>query len=427
MYSLRRFGIKLGLDVITRMLKGLGEPHTRFHSIHLAGSNGKGSTASLLAAILQRAGYRVGLYTSPHLVRFNERIKINGKEVSDRIVVSAYDAVHQVPQGDREPTFFEYTTAMAFHIFQEQQVDWAVIETGMGGRLDATNILTPDISVITNISLEHQMYLGSSIESIAKEKAGIIKKNTPVVTGVRQNTAVEVIEQGAKSVSAPLYRLGKHFRTRRFANGTFTYFGLENTWRNLKIALCGRHQFDNAALALAVCEILHQGTGRLPGQHISLPDVEAGLLAAKWPGRLEIVARNPVVLLDGAHNLAAIRNLTQFLSTEFRGKQITLVAGILDDKSYRSMLRTILPVCYQVILTQPRIDRSLPPEKLAREAKKMLPRVSIITDVAEALKKAIALAGPEGVVCAAGSLYVIGEIKEAIEKGLLPVEEATTE
>lgn len=185
MFSLRRFGIKLGLATIRRMLAGLGNPHQRYSCIHIAGTNGKGSVASSLAAVLMCSGYRVGLYTSPHLVRFNERIKVDGEDISDADIVRLYRRVCRALPGGREPTFFEFTTAMALDEFGRRKVDWAVIETGMGGRLDATNVLTPELSIITNVSLEHREYLGHSLPAIAFEKAGIIKRRRPVVTGVR--------------------------------------------------------------------------------------------------------------------------------------------------------------------------------------------------------------------------------------------------
>ena len=203
MYSLRRFGIILGLDMIQDILKALGNPHKDYKSIHVAGTNGKGSIASSLASILQAAGYTVGLYTSPHLIRFNERIKINSREISDQEIVAAYLRVKKGVKGDREPTFFEYTTAMAFDHFNKKKVDWAVIETGMGGRLDATNVLAPEVSIISNLSLEHQMYLGNTLTQIAEEKGGIIKSGIPVVTGVRQKAALSVLKPDCRGQISP--------------------------------------------------------------------------------------------------------------------------------------------------------------------------------------------------------------------------------
>ncbi len=251
MFSLHRFGIKLGLDVMQNILSGLDHPQHRFRSIHVAGTNGKGSVASMISAILQKAGFTVGLYTSPHLIHFNERIRINGRPVTNREVVAAFQAVQGVHSGDREPTFFEFATAMALYAFGERPVDWAVIETGMGGRLDATNMLAPELSIITNISIEHREYLGHTIAEIAGEKAGIIKQATPVVTGVKQPAAIRVVEAKAAALQAPCYRQGPDFRCRRQSDGHFTYYGIDHKWPGLATPLLGEHQVSNAGLALA--------------------------------------------------------------------------------------------------------------------------------------------------------------------------------
>ena len=205
MFGLKRFGIKMGLSTTRNILEGLDNPQNTFSCVHVAGTNGKGSIASALSTILYSKGYKVGLYTSPHLIRFNERIRVNRRSVSDQNVVRAYHAVKNAHRGGRELTFFEYATAMAMYEFGRQQIDWAVIETGMGGRLDATNIVEPALSIISNISLEHRMYLGNTISKIAEEKGGIIKKRTPVVTGVRQPGAFAVIQKIAQEKTAPLY------------------------------------------------------------------------------------------------------------------------------------------------------------------------------------------------------------------------------
>ena len=421
MYSLRRFGIKLGLDVIYNILDGLGNPENSFFCIHVAGTNGKGSVASMLAAILQYAGFNVGLYTSPHLIRFNERIRINGKMVTDADIVESFQAVKQVHYGDREPTFFEYTTAMAFYVFSRKNVDWAIIETGMGGRLDATNIVCPKVSVITNISMEHQMYLGHTIKDIAFEKGGIIKPDTPVVTGVKQKISKDVLKKIATEKSAGVFQFKTDFNVRRNKKGGFSYFGIDHVWRDLRTGLHGRHQMDNAALALCACELLMNGNMGVSKGRITYSHVKTGLEKNIWPGRLQILKTSPLIVIDGAHNLAAIRNLKQFLSENLGGRDLTLVVGILDDKSYKTMLRHLLPFCSKVIITHPKIDRSLAPEKLYTVAKQMVPDVRIISDVPEAVASAIETASPEGAVLVAGSLYLVGETMEAIEKGVVVI------
>jgi dihydrofolate synthase/folylpolyglutamate synthase len=414
MYGFRRFGIKLGLSTIKKILAGLGDPQDNFACIHVAGTNGKGSVASSLASILHRSGYKTGLYTSPHLVRFNERIQVNNRPITNEKVVASYSAVKNAHSGKRDPTFFEFTTAMAFFEFAAQKVDWAVIETGMGGRLDATNIINPTLSIITNISLEHREYLGNTLAQIAAEKAGIIKKRTPVITGIRQKKALAEIERIAAEEKAPLFRLGTDFKVRRNQGQTFSYYGIGNVWHNLQTALPGSYQVDNAALVLAACELIGKNNTA-----ITLDHIQEGLTKNHWPGRLEIVSNNPLIILDGAHNLAAARNLAKFLATNFADKAITLVIGILDDKPYKEMLKSLLTPVTRVILTRAKTDRALEPGKLFEETKSFFPDATIISDVAQAIKNALETTPRQGAICIAGSLYVVGEAKEAFEKGLI--------
>jgi dihydrofolate synthase/folylpolyglutamate synthase len=414
MYGLRRFGIILGLGTIRSILNALGDPQNNFYSIHVAGTNGKGSVAAALSSILQQSGYRVGLYTSPHLVRFNERICINNRQISNDAVVKSYQAVQKAHLGNRTPTFFELTTAMAFYEFGRQAVDWAVIETGMGGRLDATNVIDPVISIITNVSMEHRDYLGNTLTQITREKAGIIKPATPVVTAIKQREAKSVIQRIAAKKSAPLYMLGKNFKVRRQPAGGFSYYGIENTWHAMYTALRGHYQVENAALAIAACELLNKDH-----TSISQQSIRDGLIKTSWPGRLEIVSEHPMIILDGAHNLMAARELAKFLGDNLAQRPITLVVGILDDKPYQSMLKSLLPVCSRVIVTRAKTDRALDPRRLFETAKKTLSDVRIVSDVAQAFKQAVADADFNDVICIAGSLYVVGEAKAAIEKGLI--------
>ena len=416
MYGLRRFGIKLGLSTIKGILNGLGNPQDGYSCIHVAGTNGKGSIASALSSILAEAGYNVGLYTSPHLVHFNERICINGEPISDENVVTAYTAVKTVHHGNREPTFFEFATAMALYEFGRRQVDWAVIETGMGGRLDATNVIRPGACVISNVSVEHKEYLGGTIAQIAYEKGGIIKPGIPVITGARQNRAIEVLRKIAGEKGAPLYRRGEAFRYRKIGNGAFNYYGMNHVWRNLRPGLIGNHQIENAALVAAVCEVLKDRNAA----DIEPASIRKGLERTRWPGRLEIVSRSPLVLLDGAHNLAAARNLAEFLKNDLADRRIILVIGILDDKPYTAMLKSLLPICSRVVLTRPKINRALDPGILNRVAQRMVADITIIPDIHQAVDYALDTASDKDAICVAGSLYVVGEAKEALDKILPP-------
>lgn len=412
MYGLRRFGIKLGLVTIRHILSQLGDPQLNFRAIHIAGTNGKGSVAAMLSAMLHAAGYRVGRYTSPHLEWFNERICINNTPIADADVIDGYERVAGIKHLDRQPTFFEFATAMAFDQFGRKKVDWAVIETGMGGRLDATNVLMPDLSIITNISLEHKEYLGNTIAAIAREKAGIIKPMVPLVTGVRQPSARRVVFEQARKKKAPVFLMGSDFRYRRQATGAFNYYGMAKTYRNLQLNLAGEHQIGNAALALAACETLT----KTASIEISEQSIIRSLDETSWPGRLDVVRHSPEVILDGAHNLMAARALAHHLRTKYANRRITLVVGILDDKPSEAILKDLASVCRRMVVTQPKIDRANSAERLSVLAKAHVADVTIITDVASAVRHALDTSKADDVICIAGSLYVVGEAQTALRK-----------
>jgi len=415
MFRLHRFGIKLGLDVISRILEDLGSPEKRFRVIHVAGTNGKGSVSATLANILHLAGFRVGLYTSPHLVRFNERIVIDDQPISNDAVVKAYEAVKAIPHPDREPTFFEFATAMGLYAFAEAGVNWAIVETGMGGRLDATNVVKPEVSLITNISLEHRDYLGHTVARIAYEKAGIIKQDTPLVTGVRQKSAFAEISRIAQRMNAPVFQYKDAFHTHRDRSGGFTYHGIDHTWQGLKTVLAGDFQIENAALSLAATEVLTQRGTAIEETHI-----RKGLATTHWPGRLEVAAQEPMVILDGAHNLASAQALGRHLEKYLSDKAITLVVGILDDKPYRRMLGFFLPPCQKVIVTQPAINRALPAETLLRFVQETGKKATMVPTVKDAVQQALDSTPAHEIIVIAGSLYVVGEAREYLmDIGLL--------
>ncbi len=423
MYSMRRFGIKLGLDLIAGILKELKNPQNKYKTIHIAGTNGKGSIASGLASILECAGYKTGLYTSPHLIKFNERISVNKTNIADEQVVQAYEEVKNSCHADREPTFFEFSTAMAFYEFGLQKVDAAVIETGMGGRLDATNVITPQLSVISNISVEHKTYLGDTIAKIAYEKGGIIKKSIPVITGAKQKSALLVFEKLAKQKNASLYIYGKDFSVRRDKKrGTFKYFGIYNqVFEDMKTNLIGNYQIDNAALAIAACEILNQkNIFKISPEHI-----KEGLEKNIWEGRLEKISlNNPTyknfnieIILDGAHNLAAAKNLARFLK-ENNHKRVTTIIGILDDKPYKAILKSLISASDKAIFAMPEIERAIKPNILLKEAQKIAEKKQkflTIPSIKKALEYALKNAEKNEIICISGSLYVVGEAKAAIK------------
>jgi len=420
-YKLGRFGIKLELDTILNILRFLNNPQKNYKVVHVAGTNGKGSTATYIASILQKAGFKTGVYTSPHLVKFNERIAINGQQISDEDVVKAYEAVHAVDLGKRKATFFEIATAMGFYHFSRENVEWAVIETGMGGRFDATNITIPSVSVITNLSIEHTDYLGSTIQALAKEKGGIIKRRTPLVTAVSQASGKAVLKKLAIDNNAPMYELKKDFSIRKdLRQETFSYKGIHQNFGSLVKPLPGDHQKENLSLALAACELIFEQFKKSDERYDLTPElVKDGLSIAHWPGRLEHIQKDPLVILDGAHNLHASKVLQKHLTTSLKGKKLTLVIGILDDKPYEKMLNNLVPCAQNIIITKAKIDRSLEPDVLKKAIQRISKTpVTIIEDVKAAIDHAIGQSQKEDAICVAGSLYVAGEAKEKFDNDL---------
>lgn len=427
LYGLQKHGIKLALSNTQKLMDLLGDPHRKFRAIHVAGTNGKGSTAAFLASMLQAAGYCVGLYSSPHLVSFTERIRINTIPIPEARVVAlaqrvrdACSAATAISQEPFQPTFFEVTTALAFAYFADEKVDFGVIETGMGGRFDATNVVTPLVSIITNIDIEHTEYLGNTLEQIASEKAGIIKSSVPVVTGAVQPEAVSVIECTAAAERSPLYCLSRDFMTTNITSGqdqVFDYRGLACSLPGLRISLLGRHQVDNAACALAAVECL-----RSAGVAISEAALRRGLAEARWDGRMERVAQRPDIYLDGAHNPASAKRLAETIQQMRSAYQrVILVIGILRDKDCQGILSELVPSVDQVVATKPDYSRAMDVSALGAEIRKLHSSVTLTETVAEALAHAAKVASPDDLILVAGSLYVVGDARAS----LLPAEPGT--
>ncbi|MBW2637407.1 MAG: bifunctional folylpolyglutamate synthase/dihydrofolate synthase [Deltaproteobacteria bacterium] len=402
--SLKKRGIRLGLGPLTELLEHFGNPQSAYKSVLIAGTNGKGSVASILSSILQKEGLKVGLFTSPHLMDFEERIRVGGDMISREDLCRLIDELRG--EGDRDVTYFEFATALAFLYFARCQVDIAVLEVGMGGRLDATNLVTPDVSIITNIAMEHTQYLGRNLRSIAGEKGGIIKRGGACVTGVRKGSALQALHDISPEKGAALYRIGKDFRVRRCGPGRFSYYGMRTTCRNVDIPLIGRHQLDNTALSFAAAEII-----TLKGLTIGDDSLIDGVRDATWEGRLELVNRSPQVILDGAHNPAGISALARVLSNELSFKKLTIVFGVLNDKDYRAMLRRLAPMADRIILTGIREERALNPEDMKTVARLYNRDVEVARDSREAVSKALDSAAEDDLICVTGSLYLIGEIK----------------
>ena len=420
LYGLHRHGIKLGLDTITELLVGLGHPERRFPSLHIGGTNGKGSTAAIAASILQAAGYRVGLYTSPHLVDFCERIQVGGAPIPEDCVAELTERLRAAAEGAIDPTFFEFTTAMAFQHFADAGVDVAVVEVGLGGRFDATNVLTPVTSAITNVALDHQEYLGRTIAAIACEKAGIIKSGVPVVVGRMDGEAAQVIARVADERGAPLRRLGREFWVEEDASARFRYVSREQAWDALDCPLDGRHQLDNAACALALLEVASER-----GVPVTEPAVREGLRQVRWEGRLETVERRPWLVLDGAHNPAAASVVASYVS-EFRrehgGSRVIAVMGMMRDKEREEFFARLLPQTDEVIVTQARVPRAAAPHELSASAAACGRTAEVIADPHDALALARRMAAPDDLILVTGSLMLVGEIKALLRGcGLSPL------
>ncbi len=409
LYRLQKHGIKLGLATMTALMARLGMPQTKYRTLHIAGTNGKGSTAAMAAALLQVAGYRVGLYTSPHLVEFRERICVNGEMIAESQVAQLTEQLQTFCQPDLSPTFFEYTTAMAFQHFADSGVDVAVLEVGLGGRFDATNVVTPMACAVTTISLDHQEYLGTTLSSIAFEKAGIIKPGVPVVLGRLEDDAWRTIEQVARERQAPVFRLNKDFRTEGEGPQQFSYRGLGMQYDGLTCTLEGRHQLDNAACALALL-----GAAAPQGIAVTAEAVRAGLRAVNWAGRLEVVDRRPTILLDGAHNPAAATALADYLRHSDRShpfRPVVLVLGMMRDKDHRGFVELLTGLVDEVVLTQANLPRSATAQELQASLEGLLLHTHVVPSLSDAMALARQLAMSDGLVCVTGSLMLVGECK----------------
>ncbi len=409
LYELQRFGIKLGLETVSLLLLELGDPQRRFPVLHIAGTNGKGSVAAITASILRSAGVRVGLYTSPHLLDFRERIRVQGMCIPEDRVVELFDRLQLLPSFAVPPTFFEVATAMAFQYFAEEQVEIAVVEVGMGGRFDATNVCHSIGTVITNISFDHERYLGSSLQAIAFEKAGIMKRNIPMVIGPVEQSIDWVLQEQARQKQVPLLKFGSEFVSVSHASGEFDFVGMGRAYRKLRCALEGQHQSVNVACALAVLE-----SSVMP--QIPIPEwaIREGLEQVSWPGRLERLRRHPLILCDGAHNPAAAECLKIYLQrkiSEQRGRRLILVVGMMQDKNLTVFLNTLTPLADVVILTQINYPRSATVHDL-KEALRVIDSPLYERDSPRtAIDLAMDLASENDLICITGSLFLVGSVK----------------
>lgn len=413
--NLQFFKIKLGLESMRLFMERLGRPQSGLRCIHIAGTNGKGSVAATMLAILSRAGYKVGVYTSPHLTSVCERFRINGDFISQEAFARHASRIMEI-MGHDQITYFEFTTALALLWFAEQGVDFVLLEVGMGGRLDATNIVSPQVSIITNVALDHEAYLGDTLAAIAREKAGIIKPGVPVVSGVVEPSAAEVIRCLAGEKQAPLYTLGEHFSMDREQDRCLRYNGIQRTCHGLVLGLRGAYQADNTALALAGLELLDGQT-----KVIDEDAIRCGLQEVRWPGRLEFFqelrwqGRQRMVLFDGAHNPAGVESLLAALQGEFRYDKLIMVWASMGDKDFHSCVAKVAPLCHRLIFTRPEEMRSATPEQLLQALPAAVRDKGLSAPaVPEALTMAYDLAGAADLICVAGSLYLIGKARATL-------------
>lgn len=418
-----KFGSKYGLERTEKILEFLGNPHKHIKTIHVAGTNGKGSTTAMLTSILMDAGYNVGSYISPYIEEFEERIQINRnnipKEELAEVVTEVSKAVSKVVDlGYINPTEFEIITCAGFLYFHKKNIDYAVIEVGLGGRLDSTNVITPILSIISSISLDHTQILGDTLDKIAYEKAGIIKENVPVILFPQEKVAEDVIEKTCKEKNSKLIKVprdiseyvavtsnrleGKEIKTQQI--------NLKNEYiDSYELSLLGKHQILNSTVVVyAARELMNLGV------KISKDNIINGLKSVQWPGRLEIMKNNPLVVIDGAHNIDGIKKLTESIDLYFKYNKLILILGILADKQVEDMIETIAPKAERIISVTPHSDRAELAEDLKIEIEKLGVSCEAIDSYEEAYKKALSYCNDDDLLLISGSLYMIGDMRKII-------------
>jgi dihydrofolate synthase/folylpolyglutamate synthase len=413
-----KFGSNLGLQRTEKILEFLGEPHKKLKCIHIAGTNGKGSTTAMLSEILKEAGYKVGMYISPFLEEFEERIQINNinipKEALSKAVTKVSKAVDEVVGlGYDHPTEFEIITCAMFQYFYEEEVDYAVVEVGLGGRLDSTNVLTPILSIITSISYDHMQILGDTLNKIAYEKAGIIKEGVPVVLYPQEEESLEVIKRVCDERNSTLIEVPRNCAELKEVDGLKQKLRLQtssNTY-NIKLSLLGRHQLLNCGIVVFAVEELNKQGLSIKEEHI----LEA-LKKVRWPGRLEVLKEKPLVVIDGAHNIDGIKKLSESVDIYFNYEKLILILGILADKQVAEMIDVIAPSAYRIIAVTPNSERAELSSKLAEAVTLVNKNVEAVENYGEAYEKALSYASPEDIILVSGSLYMIGDMRRLIRK-----------
>ncbi|AOY76209.1 bifunctional folylpolyglutamate synthase/dihydrofolate synthase [Clostridium formicaceticum] len=411
-----KFGSKLGLENIKYLLNLLGNPQKELKVIHVAGTNGKGSTSSFINGVLKTSGYKVGLYTSPYIEEFTERMQINGEKIDKQRLAEVTTIVkakieQMLSEGKNHPTEFEVGTAIALVYFAEEKVDFTILEVGMGGRLDATNIIeNPLLSIITPIDYDHMEHLGDTLEKIAFEKAGIIKENNFVVSYPQREEAKEVVKKVSREKNSQLFVVNyDHLKVHRstIEEQQFSVEVLGKKYEDVIITLAGPHQVYNCCTALTAIEVLKNHRNIL----ISDEAIYQGLKTTKWIGRLEVLAKNPLTIIDGAHNLQGATALKHSVETLLQGKKVTLVVAMLGDKDVQGVLSNLIPLMDKIVVTKPNNPRAMAADDLAKELVCYGKDMYICNTIKEAVKKAYEVTEASDVILFAGSLYMIGEAR----------------
>ncbi|MCX7903475.1 MAG: bifunctional folylpolyglutamate synthase/dihydrofolate synthase [Caloramator sp.] len=418
--SIGKFGMNLGLDRIKRICSLMDNPEDKLKIIHIAGTNGKGSTTTFISSILNEQGYRVGIYTSPYIERFTERIKINDDEIKEEEVASYLEYLLPImdrveKEGYGKPTEFEIITAMAFKYFYDKNVDFVVLEVGLGGRYDATNVVNPILTVITTISYDHMNVLGNTLSQIAYEKAGIIKEGVPLILYPQEKEAYEVIKKVAEEKGAKIYHVEelKYKLKENTVDGIiFDVEGYKN-YKDVKINLLGLHQIKNALTSIMAVEVLRE-----VGVHVSNDAFYKGLKEAKWPGRFEILSKEPYIVLDGGHNIQGINALVDSVKHYFKNKKILIITGMLRDKDYENMIEKLFEISSDFITVAPNSPRALSEEELKNIIISKGKKAEAKKNIADAVNFALECSKEFDVILFCGSLYMIGEAR-TILKSLL--------
>ena len=410
-HSVSWMGTIPGLERVRELLERMGNPQRGMKVVHIAGTNGKGSTAAMLASVLTRAGYRTGLYTSPYIMRFNERIQVDGEQIPDAEICALAEFVRPHAEAmAQHPTEFEIVTAIGFEYFRRRQCDIVVLEVGMGGEWDATNVVEDtEAAVLTNIGLDHTRVLGGTVWEIARTKSGIIKPGRPCVLYHQQASVEMVVEEACRDLCAPLAKVDFDALV-PIADGLG---GQRFDWRDIKglcLPLLGAHQLRNACTALTTLMVLR---GR--GWNIPETAIREGLASVTWPGRFQLLLNKPLFIVDGGHNPQCLQALQDALRRYLPGRRIVFLNGCMADKDYAGMFDYLLPFAQEFVTVTPANPRALPAEDLAAHLAGRGERATPCATVAEGVQTALRKAGPDGVVCACGSLYMIGEIANAVD------------